>query len=155
WTQPARMPIDRSTRISRVITAAEIAVAFSLLAGAAMLARRNLRSGRGDRRGAFRTAGVMVVCLGTGLLLGSRLYASAEVEYGLLGVIAAATVYVALNVWLFYIALEPYVRRFWPQLLIGWTRALSGHLRDPLVGRDVLVGVAAGTIGALLIASRE
>jgi hypothetical protein len=55
---------------------------------------------------------------------------------------------------LFYVALEPYVRRFWPQLLIGWTRALSGQLRDPLVGRDVLVGVAAGTIGGLLIASR-
>ena len=27
-------------------------------------------------------------------------------------------------------------------------------MRDPLVGRDVLIGVAAGTIGALLIASR-
>ena len=65
------------------------------------------------------------------------------------------TFYAAMTVWLFYIALEPYVRRFWPQLLIGWTRALSGHLRDPVVGRDVLVGVAAGTIGALLIASRE
>src|SRR5262249_22243609 len=57
--------------------------------------------------------------------------------------------------WLFYIALEPYIRRFWPQLLIGWTRLASGQLRDPLVGRDVLVGVAAGTIGAFLIASRE
>jgi serine/threonine-protein kinase len=68
---------------------------------------------------------------------------------------ASVTLYVAMNVWLFYIALEPYVRRFWPQLLIGWTRALSGRVRDPLVGRDVLVGVAAGTIGALLIASRE
>jgi hypothetical protein len=73
----------------------------------------------------------------------------------LLGVTASVTLYLALNVWLFYIALEPYERRFWPQLLIGWTRALSGHLRDPLVGRDVLVGVAAGTIGALLIASRD
>ena len=31
-----------------------------------------------------------------------------------------------MTVWLFYVALEPYVRRFWPQLLIGWTRALSG-----------------------------
>jgi serine/threonine-protein kinase len=47
------------------------------------------------------------------------------------------------------------VRRFWPQLLIGWTRLLSGRVRDPLVGRDILVGVAAGTVGAMLIASRE
>jgi hypothetical protein len=42
-----------------------------------------------------------------------------------------------------------------PQLLIGWTRLLSGRVRDPLVGRDVLIGVAAGTVAALLIASRE
>ena len=52
-------------------------------------------------------------------------------------------------------AFEPYVRRFWPQLLVGWTRLLSGRVRDPLVGRDVLVGVAAGAVGALLIASRD
>jgi hypothetical protein len=52
-------------------------------------------------------------------------------------------------------AFEPYVRRFWPQLLIGWTRLLSGRVRDPLVGRDLLVGVAAGTIASMLIASRE
>jgi hypothetical protein len=29
------------------------------------------------------------------------------------------------------------------------------RVRDPLVGREVLVGAAAGTIAALLIASRE
>src|SRR5262249_32460819 len=56
-----------------------------------------------------------------------------------------------LTAWLTYIALEPYVRRFWPQLLIGWTRLLSGHVRDPLVGRDFLVGTAMGTIAALLV----
>ena len=33
-----------------------------------------------------------------------------------------------------YIALEPYVRWRWPQLLIGWIQVLTGHLRDPLVG---------------------
>jgi hypothetical protein len=67
----------------------------------------------------------------------------------------AIAIYGALNIWLFYVALEPYVRRFWPQLLIGWTRLLSGRFRDPVVGRDVLVGVAAGMIAASLIASRE
>ena len=58
-------------------------------------------------------------------------------------------------IWLLYMAFEPYVRRFWPTLLIGWTRLLSGQVRDPLVGRDILVGAAAGTIAALLTASRE
>jgi serine/threonine-protein kinase len=59
------------------------------------------------------------------------------------------------TIWLLYMAFEPYVRRFWPSLLIGWTRLLSGRLRDPLVGRDILIGAAAGTIAAMLTASRE
>ena len=54
----------------------------------------------------------------------------------------------ATLIWLLYMAFEPYVRRFWPTLLIGWTRLLSGQVRDPLVGRDILVGAAAGTIAA-------
>jgi len=155
WTIPARTAIETTTLLNRVLTGAAVVIAFALLVAAALLARRHLRSGRGDRRGAFRTAAVLIVSLGTGFLLGSRINGGPAVEYELLGVIAAVTLYVALNVWLFYLAFEPYVRRFWPQLLIGWTRALSGQLRDPLVGRDILVGVAAGTLGAFLIASRE
>ena len=42
--------------------------------------------------------------------------------------------------WLLYIALEPYVRRRWPATLVSWSRLLAGGVRDPLVGRDVLVG---------------
>jgi hypothetical protein len=82
------------------------------------------------------------------------IYADPSNESELISRLFSVSLFVATTVWLFYVALEPYVRRFWPQLLIGWTRALSGRVRDPLVGRDVLVGVAAGTIGALLIASR-
>ena len=46
--------------------------------------------------------------------------------------------------WLIYIGLEPYVRRVWPRTLISWTRLLSGQVRDPLVGRDVLIGMLVG-----------
>jgi serine/threonine-protein kinase len=94
-----------------------------------------------------------VVC--TGLLLRSRVFSDLGIEYERLGLILSVSLYNAATVWLFYIALEPYVRRFWPQLLIGWTRLISGRMRDPLVGREVLVGVAAGTIGAFLIESRQ
>jgi hypothetical protein len=131
-----------------------VLMSFGLLIAAAGLARRHLRSGRGDRRGAFRTAAVLFVSLSAGFLIGARVYSDLASEYELLSRLLSVALYVATTVWLFYIALEPYVRRFWPQLLIGWTRAISGRLRDPLVGRDVLIGVAAGTIGALLIASR-
>lgn len=43
-------------------------------------------------------------------------------------------------VWAFYLALEPFVRKTWPERIIGWSRVLTGRLRDPLVGRDILVG---------------
>ena len=43
-----------------------------------------------------------------------------------------------------YFALEPYVRRFWPDSLLGWSRLIAGHLHDPRVGRDVLTGAVFG-----------
>jgi len=54
-------------------------------------------------------------------------------------------------VWLSYMALEPYVRRRWPDLLISWSRLLAGRFRDPLVGRDLLVGSLFGAAGAMLL----
>ncbi len=52
--------------------------------------------------------------------------------------------------WLFYVALEPIVRRTWPGVLISWSRVLAGRLRDPLVGHHLLVGVLAGIIARSL-----
>jgi hypothetical protein len=48
--------------------------------------------------------------------------------------------------WLSYVAFEPHVRRLWPRTLVSWTRVLEGRVRDPLVGRDVLIGVLAGVL---------
>jgi hypothetical protein len=49
------------------------------------------------------------------------------------------------------VALEPYVRRQWPELLISWSRLLSGRFRDPLIGRDLLAGTLFGSVIALLV----
>ncbi len=56
--------------------------------------------------------------------------------------------------WLVYIALEPFVRRRWPNTIISWSRVISGSLRDPLVGRDLLVGILFG-IGSTLLYQLE
>jgi hypothetical protein len=56
----------------------------------------------------------------------------------------------AAVVWMFYLALEPYVRRTWPETVISWTRALAGRLLDPLVASHVLVGVAVGVAATVL-----
>lgn len=58
----------------------------------------------------------------------------------------------ATILWLLYIALEPFVRRRWPETLISWTRILSGRFRDPRVGRDILVGGFAA-MGFLALSS--
>jgi len=53
--------------------------------------------------------------------------------------------------WMLYIALEPYVRRQWPQILVSWTRLLSGQWKDPLVARDVLIGCACGALVSCMV----
>ena len=45
-----------------------------------------------------------------------------------------------------YFGLEPFVRRRDPHTLIGWVRLIGGKIRDPLVGRDVLIGAVYGVL---------
>jgi serine/threonine-protein kinase len=52
--------------------------------------------------------------------------------------------------WILYLSLEPYVRRHWPQTLVSWSRLVMGQVRDPLVGRDLLLGVILGNVLVLI-----
>ncbi len=113
----------------------------ALLAG--WLAWRNIRSGRGDRRGAFRIgAYVFVVQLVQRAAIGNLDHAPDLPERVLLA--TGVSLCWAFLAWLAYIGLEPLVRRIWPQSAISWSRMLTGRLRDPLLGRDILAGVFAG-----------
>ena len=58
--------------------------------------------------------------------------------------------FLGLSLWLFYIAMEPPVRRLWPQLLVSWSRVLAGRFRDPLVGAHILLGALLGLAGGAL-----
>jgi tRNA A-37 threonylcarbamoyl transferase component Bud32 len=40
-----------------------------------------------------------------------------------------------------YIAIEPYIRRYWPRSMVGMARLLGGRWRDPIVGKELLAGV--------------
>jgi serine/threonine-protein kinase len=53
--------------------------------------------------------------------------------------------------WMLYLAVEPWIRRNWPQAIISWSRLISGQLRDPVVGRDILFGVAFGALWLVII----
>jgi hypothetical protein len=57
--------------------------------------------------------------------------------------------------WTLYMAVEPWVRRHWPQTIISWSRLLSGNLRDPLVGRDILFGLILGVVWILTFQIRS
>jgi serine/threonine-protein kinase len=110
-------------------------VFFPALLGALFFARRNYRLGRGDRRGAKRLA----VALACGYTVSSVL--TGEIANpDALGII----LFIAAMGWLIYIGIEPSVRRWWPHILVSWTRLLSGEWRDPLVGRDILAGCGFG-----------
>ncbi len=56
--------------------------------------------------------------------------------------------------WVFYMAIEPWVRRQWPKSIISWSRLLAGSWRDPVVGRDILVGIALGVVWILVFQIR-
>jgi serine/threonine-protein kinase len=48
------------------------------------------------------------------------------------------------QLWLAYLALEPWVRRRWPRTMVTWARLVAGDVRDALLGRDLLVGILVG-----------
>ncbi|MGE0481744.1 MAG: serine/threonine-protein kinase [Phycisphaerae bacterium] len=139
-------PAGEMSLYQRVLNGMVIgAVGGALLVGL-LLARRNVRFDRGDRRGALRAALFMfVVHAATPLVVGKHSldwYAEADLIY-------RACSYAALQaalLWIAYLAVEPYVRRRWPQTLVSWTRLVAGRWRDARVGRDVLIGIAGGVL---------
>jgi serine/threonine protein kinase len=114
------------------------------------LARSNLRAGRGDRKGAWRLFCFALAAMAASWVVSARHYASLLVEDDRLFEFLAHAIVNTGTVWLLYVALEPYVRRYAPAILISWTRVLAGQFVNPRVGRDVLIGVAVGVAIALL-----
>ena len=129
-----------------------VVLILALIVAAALIARRNLRLGRSDRRAAFRlalfnlTLAVPIYLLGT-----HHVIAINEV----LQLLKVATTHLTFGAvfWLAYIALEPLVRRRWPDLIVSSTRLLSGRLRDPLIGRDILIGGVAGVMTSVTLSA--
>jgi serine/threonine-protein kinase len=118
---------------------------------ALVLGVRNARHGRGDPAAARRVAGLAFGCSLASGLLRSGHTADGATEWAVVEHAAARALLLAAEAWILYMALEPYVRRRWPETLISWTRLLHGRFRDPLVGRDVLAGVTL-SVGSFALA---
>ena len=146
WTDPERMQPDEESFADQVFVALIFVTLFGLIAAAAVLARRHLRANRADRRGAWRVTAYLAIAGMLAWLLRASHSASVEGEIGLLFRAAGVIAMLGVVFWTVYVALEPYVRKLWPDALLGWSRLLAGHIRDPRVGRDLLIGIAFGIL---------
>ena len=145
WARPTRMippPVNRATQI--VATIASVVVLPAVFIGGLLLARANVRRGRGDRRGAIRLGGIAFVLNMGQWLLGASHFADVAAEQSRFGVALAGALMSGALYALLYLAIEPHVRRLWPHLLVTWSRLVSGRVRDPLFGRDLLIGALIG-----------
>ncbi|HEV2022154.1 MAG TPA: hypothetical protein VGQ94_06455, partial [Terriglobales bacterium] len=149
-SRPERAQEYRPTAAEEAAQWIGIVFGLLLLTGSAILARRNLRLGRGDRRGAFRLATVVFVAWAVTWLLGAH-HVADFYEFPLFFLALSVGIAGSVFIGVLYIALEPYVRRRWPATLISWSRLLAGGMRDPLVGRDVLFGCLLSITGICVV----
>jgi len=148
WSRPYGSPDDQ-TPAQKAVNIFGICLFLAVIAGAALMARRNWRLGRVDRRGAIVLASSLaVVNLAVGTLLGKHVPATVEFIEFLRT--TSWCLYVGALVWMAYLALEPWVRRQWPHSIISWTRVLAGHIRDPRVGADIVAGICFGVVSKLI-----
>ena len=149
WSRRPRQDQPRQQGES-VIRIGLFLIVLVLSISTCVLAHHNVKTGRGDRRGATRIAFALLSIMFASWVLGARHSLQPLTEYGNFLQFAANQLLTAAILWLIYLALEPYVRRYSPDMLMSWTRLLSGRFRDPRVGRDILIGIAAGIVVALI-----
>ena len=141
WTKPDRVPETSPSAGNSM--AVLIALMLVTCLSSALLAAGNLRRQRGDRRGAFRMAAfISAVQIALWLCRGHILLSIGT--FGTFILAACTSIFYGVVMWTVYLALEPYVRRRWPQTLISWSAMLMGRAWDAVVGRDVLIGAAVG-----------
>ena len=149
WFVPAN---ERSQTSQELFgqSSAQKSVQLIVLLCSIVIAIRNVRKKHVDTRGALRFSMFIGGCLTavwfTGVWhttnLGREVIVLQDFSYKATGQV--------LRYWVYYLALEPFVRRYWPNVLVAWTRASDGRLLDPLVGQELLVGCVGGTMLGLI-----
>jgi serine/threonine-protein kinase len=147
WREPVRVVRPGAARTRQLWI--QGGVLSLLLLGAGWLAWRNYRVGRADVGNAMRLAAIAFAARSLGGIV-SMHHVPAPTELLHVADAIAFGFFIAAMAGVFYLALEPFVRRRWPETLISWTRLLGGHARDPLVAGHILLGVAVGVAVAIL-----
>jgi hypothetical protein len=151
WTEPAFAETSAGQRFANV---SQEVLLVALMVAAALVAWRNVRLGRGDQKAAWRVAGVLFAAgVASWALVASHVPTQWEVYLLVMGLSWAS--FQGGFVGLLYLAIEPFVRRYWPDALISWVRMVNGRARDPLVTSHLLVGVVGGLAITLLRSVRN
>jgi serine/threonine protein kinase len=140
WERPERAMVRR-VNANDVIAI----LSFGAIGFLVVFARRNVSRKRADTRGAWRL-GTFVAATGSIGTLAAAVPGVLPRDLWSLTITAlGSSLFLASYIAVAYLAVEPYVRRRWPHILIGSTRLLAGRFRDPMIGRDLLVGVLMGS----------
>ena len=151
WDPPLRQEEQTSTGGERLATILLFVVFLVVIIGAGMMGRNNLKLGRSDRRGASRLAMFIFLLSVAGGVIGAHHVPILGEELDIIFLIVSYSIAFAALTWLLYIALEPHIRRRWPKLIISWSRLMAGNFRDPMVGRDLLIGGLLGLLHGVCI----
>jgi hypothetical protein len=141
WTvEPPSSALSAITRTREWLNIALLAAGtfFGIL-----LARRNWRKDRVDKKGAARIAIARLLIVITAWI-GQMHPLPGTDTIGLIVNSAADWVFSAIILWIIYLALEPAVRAHWPHSIVTWNRVLAGRWKDAQVGSHILIGAAVG-----------
>ena len=150
WDRPFRQvetPVSLANAISGGLLL--VLILISMVFGA-VTGRRRLAGGRADWRGGVRLALFIFMSSVLRWAVIAHHTGDAQKEFDTFAVSSGLGLLQAGFLFFLYLAVEPFVRKQTPELLIGWTRVLHGRFRDPRVARDVLVGGAFAAAGLLL-----
>ena len=144
WNLEPTRPAATRGEVDRTWSAIGPFMFLLMLAGGSILAWRNVRLGRGDRRGAWKLLGLLFALFILRWVFEARHVGGAGAVIDSLRTALAFGLFFSTLTAVYYLALEPYVRRLWPHSIVTWSRLLTGQWRDPAIGRDMLVGVILG-----------
>jgi len=119
------------------------------------LALRNVRLRRCDTRHALRVAAVVFGLAFLGWVLFTHPGATGKSVTERWNTGIGISLWVAVEAWISYAAVDPYARLTWKRCLIGYARLSGGWpralVRDNIVGRSLLAGAAFGLSLTLLL----
>ena len=150
WNQPERqgaISVSAGVKLAQIVVPSLIVPLFAL---GVFLVWRNLAQGRGDLQGAARLTVFVVVAQMTAWVLLSHHQSAPWQEWLVFLYGIGQVLWFTLLSSGGYLAIEPYVRRRFPEMLTSWTRLIGGHWRDPLVGRHILIGAFGGALFSVI-----